>query len=127
MALVTLSPRRQRRTSSFWNWSRYSFQMPGKGSLQQAHVSLRADLWEGTGPRDSAGWMTGESRVPRGYTAGAQNRCGHSCRTTLGGSSDKPPVQACSWGLTSPHDHPCYALGCSSPVGFKAVKDGLEF
>lgn len=35
MALVTLSPRRQRRTSSFWNWSRYSSQMPGKGSLQQ--------------------------------------------------------------------------------------------
>lgn len=33
MALVTLSPRKQRRTSSFWNWSRYSFQMPGKGSL----------------------------------------------------------------------------------------------
>lgn len=34
MALVTLSPRRQRRTSSFWNWSRYLSQVPGNGSLQ---------------------------------------------------------------------------------------------
>lgn len=84
-----------------------------------AHVSLNDDLWEGTGHRDSAGWMTEESGVSGDIGPGAWKRCGHSRRATLGCS--------CLWGLTPSMCPPCHALGPSSPVGLRAVEDSPEF
>lgn len=96
MALVTLSPRRQRKTSSFWNWSRFWSQMPGKASLWQCpHFPEIAGLWDATGPRDGASWTVEAVRWM--CRVQAQGKEVQQRRSHRGGS----------WGLTPLVDPLC--------------------
>lgn len=53
MALVILSPRRHRRTSSFWNASSSASHFPGRGSLQGNEVHSGGDVPDPAAPQEA--------------------------------------------------------------------------